>query len=100
MSSGTLVRYMLIPLAIGLAGFASIVLTGPNGDLTTSRLLIASAVLIVVPFGIDVVQAFVGRSRLAARLEREDEVHRAATVAAFEADVERITGRPFPTAEQ
>lgn len=40
MSIGTLVRYTLIPLALGVSAFAAIVTTGPNpDDLSPARIL-------------------------------------------------------------
>jgi hypothetical protein len=85
------------PLALGLGAFAAIVLTDGTEDLSWVRFTIAAVVFIAVAVG----GAYaIGRWRLATlnrRLTEQDAAHRRATAAEFRADVERITGRPFPT---
>lgn len=85
------------PVALGLGAFAAILLTDGTEDLSWIRFTIAAVVFIAVAVG----GAYaIGRWRLAAlsrRLAEQDAVHRKATAAGFRADVERITGRPFPT---
>jgi hypothetical protein len=85
------------PLVLGLGAFAAIVLTDGTEDLSWVRFTIAAVVFIAVAVGGGYA---IGRWRLATlnrRLTEQDAAHRRATAAGFRADVERITGRPFPT---
>jgi|SRR5881392_1267007 len=96
------------PVAVGLGAFAAILLADGTEDLSWVRFTIAAIVFLAISGG----GAYVAARWNLARFERrladddaafrqrlaaEDAAHRKAVVAAFEADVERITGRPFPT---
>jgi hypothetical protein len=97
MDSGPGIAATAAPVALGLGAFAAIVLTDGTEDLSWIRFTIAAVVFIAVAVG----GAYaIGRWRLATlnrRLTEQDAAHRRATAAGFRADVERITGRPFPT---
>lgn len=83
------------PVVVGLGAFTAILLTDGTDDLSWTRFVIAALVLLGVSWG---GAHFLTPVLLRRRLAREDAPHRAATVSSFEAEVERITGRPFPSA--
>ncbi|WP_406257473.1 hypothetical protein [Streptomyces chartreusis] len=82
------------PVGLGLAAFAAILLTDGTDELSWVRFLIATLVLFGVSWGgAYVLTPIIVRRKIA----KQDAAHRAATVASFRAEVERMTGRPFPT---
>lgn len=86
---------MTAPVVLGLGTFAAIVLTDGTEDLNWIRFTIAALAFFAVTW----VSAYVVPVTMTKRrLAKEDAVHRKAVVSAFRADVERITGRPFPDA--
>lgn len=86
-----------VPVTLGLGAFAAIVLTDGTEDLNWVRFAIAVLVFFGVSWGGAYVAGRMHLSRFRRRLADEDAVHRKAVAAAFRADVEHMTGRPFPT---
>lgn len=84
----------VVPLALGMGTFAAIVLTDGTEDLSWVRFLIAAVAWGVVQWCSSFVML---RVLLPRRIAKRDAPHREAVVASFRAEVERMTGRPFPT---
>lgn len=99
MNASFILRYLIIPLLLGGAGFAAVVTSGPGGDLSMSRMLTGFAVMAVVPAVVQPLQwRYVDKKRLDKRFDREDAAHRAAFLASFDAAVERTFGCPIGSA--
>ena len=96
MSVSTWARYTILPLLLGWAAFAAILTVGADG-LDGWRVAVGFAAWITVTGGAMAGLYRLDIRRMEKRAADRDAEHRKATVAAFEADVERITGRPFPT---